>query len=178
MRLTPSDNSTRLAQGEIERTEALRQLEAAQSQKASAVADAIERVIDDEASPATITADELPATQSDLANWCFRHPAPGITIRSIPEPDGQTLAADGAANCLAITWPYAPPHLGISSTEEILATFSGEMADRHPPTGPTTDSAGVERPGREGVRLLTWGDPYLTAWLESLRTILARTEHK
>ena len=44
----------------------------------------------------------------------------------------------------------------------MLATFSGEVADRHPPTGPTTDEAGVEHPGKEGVRLLTWGDPYLT----------------
>jgi hypothetical protein len=23
--------------------------------------------------------------------------------------------------------------------------------------------------GKEGVRLLTWGDPYLTAWLEAVR---------
>ena len=71
--------------------------------------------------------------------------------------------------CLAVTWPYAPPHLGIGGTEEVLATFSGEVADRHPPTGPTTDEAGVERPGKEGVRLLTWGDPYLTAWPEPIR---------
>ena len=48
-------------------------------------------------------------------------------------------------------------------------TFSGEAADRHPPTGPTTDEAGVEHPGKEGVRLLTWGDPYLTAWPEPIR---------
>ena len=43
------------------------------------------------------------------------------------------------------------------------------VADRHPPTGPTTDAAGVEQPGKEGVRLLTWGDPYLTAWLAAVR---------
>jgi hypothetical protein len=70
--------------------------------------------------------------------------------------------------CLAVTWPYAPEP-GTGSTEEVLATFSGEVADRHPPTGPTTDEAGVEHPGKEGVRLLTWGDPYLTAWLEAVR---------
>jgi hypothetical protein len=35
--------------------------------------------------------------------------------------------------------------------------------------GPTTDAAGVEHPGKEGVRLLTGGDPYLTAWLEAVR---------
>jgi hypothetical protein len=63
----------------------------------------------------------------------------------------------------------APSQLGIASTEEVLATFSGEVAGRHPTTGPTTDEAGVEHPGKVGVRLLTWGDPYLTAWLEAVR---------
>ena len=65
----------------------------------------------------------------------------------------------------------APPQLGIASSEEVPAAFSGEAADRHPPTGPTTDEAGVERPGKEGVRLLTWGDPYLTAWLGAARGV-------
>jgi hypothetical protein len=51
----------------------------------------------------------------------------------------------------------------------VLAKFSGEAAGRHPPAGPTTNEAGVERPGKGGVRLLTWGDPYLTAWLEAVR---------
>jgi hypothetical protein len=51
----------------------------------------------------------------------------------------------------------------------VRPTFSGEVADRHPPTGPAADEAGVEHPGREYVRLLTWGDPYLTAWLEAVR---------
>ena len=84
-----------------------------------------------------------------------------MQIRTVPEPGATALAADGTQGCLAITWPYAPPHLGIGSTEEILATFDGAIADRHPPTGPTQDAAGIEHPGREGVRLLTWGDPYL-----------------
>jgi len=158
----------KLAQGEIERAEALRQLDAARQRQASAVADAIERVIDDDATIGSGTIAELPATQQELAYWCLQHPAPGMLIRSVPEPNGQVLAADGAASCLAITWPYAPRHLGIGGTEEVLATFSGELADRHPPTGPTTDLSGVENPGREGVRLLTWGDPYLTAWLEDV----------
>ena len=65
--------------------------------------------------------------------------------------------------------PGRPGARGIGGTEEVLATFSGEVADRYPPTGPTTDEAGVEHPGKEGVRLLTWGDPYLTAWLEAVR---------
>jgi hypothetical protein len=45
----------------------------------------------------------------------------------------------------------------------------GELADRHPPTGPTQDADGIERPGREDVRLPTWGDPYLVSWLEAVR---------
>lgn len=86
-----------------------------------------------------------------------------------PVPGTDRLATDGTVRYLIITWPYAPPNLGIGSTEEVLATFSGEVADRHPPTGPTTDATGVEYPGKEGVRLLTLGDPYLTAWLEAVR---------
>jgi hypothetical protein len=92
-----------------------------------------------------------------------------MQVRSVPEPGTDRLATDGTAGCLAVTWPYAPQQLGLGSTEEVLATFNGEVADRHPPTGPTTDEAGVEHPGKEGVRLLTWGDPYLADWLEAAR---------
>jgi hypothetical protein len=92
-----------------------------------------------------------------------------MQVRVVPEPGMDSLPADGTAGCLSITWPYAPTHLGIGSTEEVLATFSGEVADRHPPTGPTTETSGVDHPGKEGVRLLTWGDPYLMAWLLSVR---------
>ena len=63
----------------------------------------------------------------------------------------------------------APPHLGVGSTEEALATFSGAAADRHPPAGPAAGATGVEQPGREGVRLLAWGGPCLAAWLEAVR---------
>jgi hypothetical protein len=75
----------------------------------------------------------------------------------------------GTQGCLAITWADAPPHLGIEATEEMLATFNGALADRHPPTAPADGdhSEGVE--ATEGVRLLTWGDPYLIAWLEAIR---------
>ena len=62
-----------------------------------------------------------------------------------------------------------PRQLGIEVTEEILATFNGELADRHPPTAL---AEGDQREGvqaTEGVRLLTWGDPYLLAWLEVIR---------
>jgi hypothetical protein len=63
----------------------------------------------------------------------------------------------------------APPQLGIGSTEEVPAAFSGEAAGRHPPAGPADGEAGVEQPGREGVRLLAWGGPCLAAWLEAVR---------
>jgi hypothetical protein len=91
---------------------------------------------------------ESPATQAELTYWCLQHPAPGMQVRTVPETGTDRLAADETAGCLAVTWPYAPPPLGIGSTEEALATFSGEVADRHPPTGPTADEAGVERPAR------------------------------
>jgi hypothetical protein len=82
----------------------------------------------------------------------------------VPERGTDRLAADGTAGCLAVAWPYSP-QLGTGSTEEALATFSGAAADRHRPAGPAADAVGVEQSGKEGVRLLTWGDPYLTAWL-------------
>ena len=64
---------------------------------------------------------------------------------------------------------HAPAYLGIEATEAILATFNGELADRHPPTARAEgdQSEGVQT--KEGVRLLTWGDPYLLAWLEAIR---------
>jgi ERCC4-related helicase len=159
----------KLAQGEIERAEALRQLEAARKRQAPAVATAIEGMTPDLVGAGPTSVAEPPATQAELAYWCLQHPAPGMQMRSVPEPGTDRLATDGTAGCLAIAWPYAPPYLGIGSTEEVLATFSGEVADRHPPTGPTTDAVGVDHPGHEGVRLLTWGDPYLVAWLEAVR---------
>src|SRR5262245_30040743 len=136
----------KLAQGEIERAEALRQLEAARQRQAPAVATAIEGLTPDLDGAGPMSATEPPATQAELAYWCLQHPAPGMQVRTVPEPGTERLATDGTAGCLAVTWPYAPPHLGIGSTEEVLATFSGEVADRHPPTGPTTDAAGVDHP--------------------------------
>jgi hypothetical protein len=45
------------------------------------------------------------------------------------------------------SWPYAP-ELGTGSTEEVPAAFSGEVAGRHSPTGPTTDEAASSTPAR------------------------------
>jgi hypothetical protein len=63
----------------------------------------------------------------------------------------------------------APPQLGIASSEEVPAAFSGAAAGRHPPAGPAAGAAGVDHPGKEGVLLLTWGDPYRTAWQGAVR---------
>jgi hypothetical protein len=61
----------------------------------------------------------------------------------------------------------------------VLITFSGELADRHPPTGPVEGPGGVAVEGKEGVRLLTWGDPLLIAWLEAIRgEAMSETEHQ
>jgi hypothetical protein len=117
--------------------------------------------------PATV--DHAPATQEQLAAWCLAHPAPGMRILCVPEPGMTTSYQSGTQGCLAITWADAPAHLGIEATEEILATFNGQLADRHPPTAVAEggQSGGVQ--ATEGVRLLTWGGPYLTAWLDAIR---------
>jgi len=156
----------KLALGEIERAEALRQLDLAKEKKPPAVAAALEDAA--LAEGPSEDAAEPPVTQEQLAAWCLTHQPPGMRIQTVPEPGAFGTTADGTRGCLSIVWPYAPLHLGIREDENILATFNGELADRHPPTAPTEDEAGVSQPGEEGVRLLTWGDPYLTAWLEAL----------
>jgi len=137
------------------------------SKKESKVAeDAFETPPSEMPEPATTPGDaQPPATQRQLAAWCLAHPAPGMTIRAVPEPGTETIKSDGIQACLAINWTNAPPCLGIDPTEESLFTFDGALADRHPPTAPTQDDEGNPVEGREGVRLLTWGDPYLGAWL-------------
>ncbi len=159
----------KLAQGEIERDEARRQIEEARQKQAPAVAAAIEGLTGDADDTGDGAAPGPSLSQAELAGWCLAHPAEGMQVRSVPEPGTNAVAHDGRTGCLSVTWPYAPPALGIASTEEVLVTFNGEVADRHPPTGPTSDATGVEQPGKEGVRLLTWGDPYLAAWLEDVR---------
>jgi len=92
-----------------------------------------------------------------------------MRIIVVPEPGINTVVHDGTQGCLALTWAYAPTHLGIDPTEEVVVTFSGALADRHPPTAPGEGEQGADVEGKAGVRLLTWGDPYLTAWLEAVR---------
>ncbi len=161
----------RLARGEIELAEARRLLdEAARKRPRVAIASLEECVRDDLENTGPDMLDHAPVTQEQLAAWCLAHPAPGMRILCVPEPGMTSSSQNGTQGCLAITWAYAAPHLGIEPTEEILATFNGELADRHPPTAPGEDKRGLAVPGKEGVRLMTWGDPFLTAWLEAVRS--------
>jgi ERCC4-related helicase len=160
----------RLARGEIELAEARRQLdEAAREKPRVAIAALEECVRQDLGETISGTVDQAPATQEQLAAWCLAHPAPGMRILCVPEPGLTSSSQSGTQGCLAITWADAPPHLGIEATEEILATFNGTLADRHPPTAPAEGDHSEIVEATEGVRLLTWGDPYLTAWLEAIR---------
>lgn len=160
----------RLARGEIELAEARRLLdEAARAQPHVAIA-ALEACVREEREGMPLDRHEPPSvTQGQLAAWCLAHPAPGMRIITVPEPGTNMALQDGTQGCLAITWAYAPPHLGIDPTEEVVLTFSGALADRHPPTAPGEGEQEVDVEGKAGVRLLTWGDPYLTAWLEAVR---------
>jgi superfamily II DNA/RNA helicase len=160
----------RLARGKIELAEARRQLDAAAREKPRVAIAALEECVRQDLGNAIPEGvDTALVTQEQLAAWCLGHPAPGMRILCVPEPGMDTASRVGTQGCLAITWADAPAHLGIEAIEEILATFSGELADRHPPTAL---AEGDQRQGvqaTEGIRLLTWGDPYLTAWLEAIR---------
>jgi hypothetical protein len=84
-------------------------------------------------------------------------------VRDLPRADRPALQQFSALI------NYDLPYLGIDPTEEVVVTFSGALADRHPPTAPGEGDQGVDIKGKTGVRFLTWGDPYLTAWLEAMR---------
>ena len=92
-----------------------------------------------------------------------------MRVTVVPEPGLEGIESDGTCACLSVTWTSPPEHLGIDAGDEILATFSGEMADRHPPTAQQEGETRQAPAGREGVRLLTWGDPFLSAWLAAVR---------
>jgi hypothetical protein len=159
----------RLARGEIELQEARRLLDEAVREKPRVAIAALEECVrQDVASAIPEVVDPALVTQEQLAAWCLAHPAPGMRILCVPEP-GMATSRVGTQGCLAITWADAPAHLGIEATEEILATFSGELADHHPPTGRAEVDESESVQSTEGVRLLTWGDPYLTAWLDAIR---------
>jgi ERCC4-related helicase len=158
----------KVAQGDIELQEARRLLDEAARMRPSVPIGALEEcVVPDR--PMAVPQSTAPTTQDQLANWCLLHPAPGMRVLGVPEPGRASAAQLGSQGCLSLVWALAPAHVGITSTEEVLVTFSAELADRHPPTAPGEAEDGTRVPGREGVRLLTWGDPLLAAWLEAIR---------
>ena len=159
-----------MARGEMELQEARRYLDKVAMEKPRSVISSLDACVKEEL--LNISPQERakpPASQDRLATWCLIHPAPGMRLLTVPEPGLQNAAADGRRACLSIIWTTVPAELGIDSTEAILATFDGELADRHPPTGPSQAEDGHLQNGHEGVRLLTWGDPYLQAWLLAVR---------
>jgi len=106
--------------------------------------------------------------QEQLARWCLAHPAPSMQICAVAEPGTTRITPDGTRGCLSIVWADAPQHLGLQAQEEMLVTFSGEVADRHPPTAASPEGEAATTQLTEGVRLLTWGDPLLEGWLENI----------
>jgi hypothetical protein len=160
----------RLARGEIELDEARRQLAEAQQKRPSVAIQPFEdySIVDQEVGDQP-RASRAALSQKRLAAWCLAHPAPGMQITTVPEPGTITAIGDGTEGCLTIVWANAPQHLGLQAQEEILVTFSGEVADRHPPTAANPGDQEATATLTEGVRLLTWGDPLLEAWLEAIR---------
>jgi hypothetical protein len=159
----------RVARREIDLDEARRLLAESAAKPAAAVAELDRYVRETGVNQKPIALLPPPCTQRELAAWCLSHPAPAMLVTAVPEPGLTEAPLDGTRACLRLSWPTAPSHLGIAETESILATFDGALADRYPPTGPSHGEDGTETPGQEGVRLLTWGDPYLEAWLYAIR---------
>lgn len=159
----------RVARGEMELEDARRELEEAAARQPTSSIRSFDAYVSDDAMPEPEREARPSATQEQLAAWCLAHLAPGMRVLAVPEPGAGIQVAQGVAACLQITWPSAPRDLGIAGVDEVLATFDGQLADRHPPTPPTQAPDGTRVPGSEGVRLLTWGDPLLEAWLLAVR---------
>jgi len=158
----------RVARGELELAEARRLLDRQATEKSRSGIASLEDFTRQDSLNEKIMSIDAPATsQNELAEWCLAHPAPGMHIVQVPEPGSQDVNVQGVDGCYSISWRHIPAHLGIAPHEESLVTFNGGLADRHPPTAPTGSDGYCEQEGKEGVRLLTWGDPYLHAWLNA-----------
>lgn len=158
----------RVARGELELEDARRLLDEKVKEQADTAIAPLEAFTTFEELNGEASGLKFPGTtQDDLAAWCLAHPAPGMHIIAVPEPENQAIVADALGGCHSIRWLYAPAHLGVAPHDEILVTFNGGLADKYPPTSQEIDIVEPSQTGREGVRLLTWGDPYLQAWLES-----------
>lgn len=95
----------------------------------------------------------------DLAGVVLGHPAPGMRIVTIPEPGLEVATHNRRRACSRLPGPTCRRSFGIDGTERVWPPFDGELADRHPPTGPSQAESGSILRGHEGVRLLTWGRP-------------------
>ena len=160
----------RVARGELELREARQLLDQKARERANTPITRLEDFTSVEELNDENMGGQRPAiTQENLAAWCLAHPAPGMSIVAMPEPGQQAITADAVRGCHAVRWIHVPRHLGIAPHDEIFVTFNGALADRFPPTAQENDAIN-KYTAREGVRLLTWGDPYLQAWLESFLT--------
>jgi len=156
--------------GETESKEARQLLDEATREKPHIAIAALEECVrQDLGHTIPMMVDRPPVTQEQLGPWCLAHSAPGMRILCVPEPGLTSSSQSGTHRCLAISWAYTPAHLGIEATEEILATLNGALADRHPPMALAEGEQSKAVQAKEGGSLLTWGDPYLTAWLEAIR---------
>ncbi|MDX9834747.1 MAG: helicase-related protein, partial [Desulfobulbus sp.] len=159
-----------VARGELELREARQLLDQKAQEKAKTAIARLEDYTKGEEMNGDNRVFHPPAiTQDDLAGWCLAHPAPGMSIMAMPEPGQKTITVDAVGGCHAVRWLHVPEHLGVAPHDEILVTFNGALADKYPPTSQENDAIN-KYTVREGVRLLTWGDPYLQAWLESFIT--------
>jgi hypothetical protein len=150
----------RLARDEIELGEARQQLADAEQRQPSVAIQPFEdySIVDQEVDDRP-RASHVTLSQKRLATWCLAHPASGMQIAAVPEPGTNATTADGTEGCLSIVWADAPQYLGLQAQEEVLVSFSGELADRHPPTAASPGDEAATAKVTEGVRLLTWGDP-------------------
>ncbi|WP_159690405.1 DEAD/DEAH box helicase [Cognatazoarcus halotolerans] len=159
---------SKVARGEMEQNEAQQLLDEATRRTAGSGMQPLEAFTQTMAIDQSDQPQAGSVSQEELAAWCLTHVPPGMSIMAIPEPGSQTTESDGRRACFRLTWQGAPAPLGILDDEELLVTFNGELADRHPPTAKSADDEEeITATSGEGVRLLTWGDPLLVSWLEA-----------
>ena len=156
----------KVARGEMEKEDAQRILDQLSQQTPSSNMQPLEAFAET-SNPVEFSQPPISrVTQEKLAAWCLEHLPPGMTVKAVPEPGSTNIEPNGIRACLQMSWQGTPCHLGILDDEELLVTFNGELADRHPPTAKSGDDEDQINPSsKEGVRLLTWGDPLLTSWL-------------
>ena len=150
-----------------DRAAALRRLEAAAAEEVGSSIPELDECALGDGGPGREEAATAPLTQRELADWLPHRRPSGL--RLIPFTPDTSVRTPSFPDCTFIlTWAGAPASLGIRDGDEVRVTLDPAIADAFPPTAPSADE-GVERGHREGIRLLTWGDPLLEAWLEALR---------